>query len=82
MNQRYFGLAMMTKGLFAGAVLAAAVQGGQSNVASTQYEQHASMSIQRAQPMAMQPAAMPAAQANGTLTPGQLNAAPRQSWVF
>lgn len=82
MNQRYFGLAMMTKGLFAGAVLAAAVQGGQSNGAGTQYELHASMSIQRAQPMDMQPAALPAAQANGTRTPDQLNAAPQQSWVF
>lgn len=82
MNQRYFGLAMMTKGLFAGAVLAAAVQGGQSGGANTHYEQHASMSIQRDQALQVQPAALPAAGSRGTLTPSQISASPQQSWVF
>lgn len=83
MNHRLFGLAMMGKGLFAGAALAIVLQGGDNLAADPAHqEQHAAVKIQKIQSLDLQPAGLPAASSNGTLISSQVATRHQPSWVF
>ncbi|SDS66626.1 hypothetical protein SAMN05216421_1946 [Halopseudomonas xinjiangensis] len=82
MSHRLFGLAMMGKGLFAGAALAIVLQGGQSVDAAPVAQEQTSVTIRTIHSINLQPAGLPASGVDGTLTPDQVANRHRQSWVF
>lgn len=83
MNHHFFGLAMMGKGLFAGAALAIVLQGGERAEADSMHQPQPPMvKIQRIQSTQVHPAGLPAAGSEGTLTPSQVATSQQPSWVF
>ena len=83
MKHRLFGLAMLGKGVFAGAALAMVRQGGESTESPSTYaSQQASVKIQRIQSIDVQPAGLPASGSDGILTQRRMATSHQSSWVF
>lgn len=83
MNHRLFGLAMMGKGLFAGAALAVVLQGGeQPEAAVASRDAHTSVKIERIESIEQRSAGLSASNSHGTLISGQVATRHQPSWVF
>ncbi len=82
MKHCFFGLAMMGKGLFAGAALAIVLQGGQSVDAEPAAQEQTSVNIRAIHTYKVQPAGLSVSEKGGTLTPAQVTNRHQPSWVF
>ncbi|UAW97425.1 hypothetical protein KEM63_11445 [Halopseudomonas nanhaiensis] len=83
MNHRLFGIAMMGKGLFAGAALAVVLQGGGlPEAAGVDQKDRATVKIERIQSLEQRSAGLSASNSHGTLISSQVATRHQPRWVF